>query len=414
MSSPKIPPLCNSPLYNSYNRRALNFTAGLGPYLYTSTGEEYLDFTSGVAVTGLGHAHPYLVSAIEQQAQKLWHVSNLFTIESQERLASRLCAISFADKVFFANSGAEAVECAIKTARRYYFAQGIANKNVIVSFSGAFHGRSLATLAATGNEKYLEGFDPRAPGFVQLSPRSSVEVLSQELQAIAPTVAGVIIEPIQGEGGVNVISKEMLQFLRNFCDANDALLIFDEVQTGIGRTGYVFAYEQFGIKPDIMALAKGLGGGFPIGACLSTQRAACGIVPGTHGSTFGGNLLAMAVANAVLDIILQPDFLVHVTQISARLFAGLQDLALRYKTIIGPPQGRGLLLGLPVKIASDRLIAACQEQKLLTLGCGNNLMRILPPLNITSDHVDEALQRLNAACKNLENTGLNHGGLQNA
>lgn len=391
-----------SHLYNSYARIPLNFTHGQGAYVYTDTAEEYLDFTSGIAVTGFGHAHPYINEALEQQAKKLWHLSNLFTIELQEKLASRLCAISFADKVFFANSGTEAVECAIKTARRYHFIQGNSEKNTIVSFCGAFHGRTLAALAATGNKKYLEGFAPKAPGFVQFSPQLPIAELEQQLQAMHNNIAAILIEPIQGEGGVNVIPDSMLQFLRRFCDANNCLLIFDEVQTGIGRTGQVFAYQHSGVKPDLMCLAKGLGNGFPIGACLGTEKAASAMTPGTHGSTFGGNLLAMAVANAVLDLILQPDFLAQSTEISNLLYKELSKIANKHSAIIEAPLGRGFLLGLKAKIPNEKLITACRNNKLLTLGGGNNVMRILPPLNITKEHVEQAAQKLDKACTDLQ------------
>ncbi|MDN5248619.1 aspartate aminotransferase family protein [Bartonella sp. TP] len=391
-----------SNLYNSYARIPLNFTHGKGAYLYSDTAQEYLDFTSGIAVTGLGHAHPYLNAALEKQAKTLWHTSNLFTIELQEKLAARLCNISFADKVFFANSGTEAVECAIKTARRYHFTQGNNEKNTIVSFCGAFHGRTIAALAATGNKKYLEGFDPKAPGFVQFSPQLSMNELKQQLQTISRTLAAIIIEPIQGEGGVNVIPDDMLQFLRSFCDANNCLLIFDEVQTGIGRTGSVFAYQHSGVKPDLMCLAKGLGNGFPIGACLGTAAVASAITPGTHGSTFGGNLLAMAVANAVLDLILQPDFLAQATEISSLLYDELGKIAHKHSTIIEAIHGRGFLLGIKAKIPNEKLITACRNNKLLTLGGGNNVMRILPPLNITKEHVEQAIHRLDKACTDLQ------------
>lgn len=386
----------NSCLYPNYNRVNINFSHGRGSYLYTHSGEEFLDFTSGIAVNSLGHAHPYLISKIQEQSAKLWHISNLFPIEPQEILAKRLCKYSFANRVFFASSGTEAVECAIKTARHYYYAQGKQEKYYIISFSGAFHGRTLGSLAATGRAKYSIGFGPDCAGFKKFSLETSKQELETALYDMAQKTAAIIIEPIQGEGGINVISNDFLQFLRNFCTENDILLIFDEIQTGIGRTGTLFAYEQTGVIPDIMTLAKGLGGGFPISACLCGKEIATDMKPGTHGATFGGNFLATTAANAVLDIVAEPNFLNQVKIQSNFLRSGLQELTNKFSNIINNLQGRGLLLGLKTNIV-EKLIFACREQKLLTLGADNNVMRLIPALNINQNESSLALKKLEAA-----------------
>src|SRR5437763_8076512 len=298
-----------------FARADLGFERGEGVWLVATNGERYLDFTSGVAVNALGHCHPHLVAALQEQATKLWHMSNLFKSPDGERLAARLCEASFADLVFFANSGAEAMECAIKIARKYHAAKGQPERYRIITFDGAFHGRTLATLAATGSPKYLEGFGPPVDGFDQ--------VLFGDLEAvkkaIGPHTAGILIEPLQGEGGVRAAPHALFKALRKLCDANGLLLIFDEVQTGMGRTGDLFAYQHTGVVPDIMALAKALGGGFPLGACLATAEAANGMTAGTHGSTFGGNPLAMAAGNAVLDVVLTDGFLERVRRVSLTL-----------------------------------------------------------------------------------------------
>ncbi|MGA8885036.1 MAG: aspartate aminotransferase family protein, partial [Pseudolabrys sp.] len=295
----------NSHLLPTYARVDLAFERGEGAWLFTAAGERYLDFTAGVAVNALGHAHPHLVKALTEQAHKVWHVSNLYRIPEGEKLADRLCAASFADTVFFQNSGAEALECAIKMARKYQSASGKPERYRLITFEGAFHGRTLATIAAAGNKKYLEGFGPPIDGFDQ-APFGDLDAVKR---AIGPETAGILIEPIQGEGGVRVAAPNFLRALRQLCDQHDLLLIFDEVQTGIARTGEMFAYERSGITPDVMALAKALGGGFPIGACLATAEASKGMTVGSHGSTFGGNPLAMAVANAVLDVVLADGFI---------------------------------------------------------------------------------------------------------
>lgn len=391
----------NSYLYPTYKRIELDFSHGKGSYLYTKNGEEFLDFTSGVAVNTLGHAHPYLIEKLTEQAKKLWHVSNLFTIQSQRILAKRLCDFSFAERVFFVSSGTEAVECAIKTARHYYYSKSKGEKTTIISFSGAFHGRTLGSLAATAREKYLEGFGPICPGFKQLNLEDSLDVINAQLKQLATTTAAIILEPIQGESGVNVISNEFLYFLRNFCNENEILLIFDEIQTGVARTGTLFAYEQTDVVPDIMTLAKGLGGGFPISACLCNKDIAKDMVPGTHGATFGGNYLATIVGNAVLDIVTEPDFLKNVKDVSAFLKTGLDILKNKFSNLIRDVRGKGLLLGIKLNIPSEQLVQACREQHLLTLTADNNVMRFTPALNITEQEADLALTKLEAALNSL-------------
>lgn len=381
------------PLYDTFARIGLRFERGNGAWLISDKGERYLDFTSGIAVNALGHSHPKLVEAVKAQAEKLWHVSNLFQSPEQEKLAGRLCANSFADKVFFCNSGAEALECAIKTARRYQYVSGHPERTDIITFEGAFHGRTLATLAAGGQEKYLEGFGPKAGGFVQV-PFGDEAALRA---AINDHTAAILIEPIQGEGGVRIVPNETLRLLRNLCDQNGLLLLFDEVQTGVGRTGKLFAYEWTGVTPDVVALAKGLGGGFPIGACIATAEAAKGMTPGTHGSTFGGNLLAMAAANAVLDVMLEDGFLDHVNAMANLFKQGLAAIIDRFPDVVSAIQGTGLLTGLKCVVPNGDVITALREEKILSVGAGNNVVRLLPPLNVTEDEIRDGLHRIETA-----------------
>ncbi|WSH02127.1 aspartate aminotransferase family protein [Rhizobium ruizarguesonis] len=326
-----------APLYDTYSRAPLRFERGEGVWLITESGERYLDFGAGVAVTSVGHSNPHVVGALKEQADKVWHLSNIYEIPGQERLAKRLTDATFADKVFFTNSGAEALECAIKTARRYQFSKGHPERFHIITFEGAFHGRTLATIAAGGQEKYLEGFGPKAPGFDQV-PFGDIEAVRA---AITDATAGILIEPVQGEGGVRPATTEFMKALRQLCDDNDLLLILDEVQTGVGRTGKLFAHEWSGITPDIMAVAKGIGGGFPLGACLATSEAASGMKAGAHGSTYGGNPLAMAVGSAVLDIILADGFLQHVRDVALVFRQGLASLKDRYPDVIEDIRGEG-------------------------------------------------------------------------
>jgi acetylornithine/N-succinyldiaminopimelate aminotransferase len=377
-----------------YARVDLAFERGEGAWLIATNGERYLDFTSGVAVNALGHAHPHLVEAVTEQAKKLWHVSNLYRIPEAERLAERLCAASFADVVFFANSGAEAMECAIKMARKYQAASGQPERYRIITFEGAFHGRTLATLAAGGQKKYLDGFGPVVEGFDQV-PFADLEATKR---AIGPETAAILIEPIMGEGGVRVVPPEFLRALRGLCDEHGLLLVFDEVQTGVGRTGQLFAYQQSGMSPDIMALAKALGGGFPLGACLATAGAAKGMVAGTHGSTFGGNPLAMAAAGALLDVVLADGFLERVRHTALILKQKLAEIRDRYPDVIAEVRGEGLLVGLRAVVPSAQLVDALRAEKMITVAAGDNVVRLLPPLIVSEDEVAEAVRRIDRAC----------------
>ncbi len=383
----------------TYARQDVVFERGEGAWIISTTGERYLDFASGVAVNSLGHAHPYLVKALTEQAGKLWHTSNLYRVAGQEKLSDRLCANTFADKVFFCNSGAEACEGAIKTARRYHHVCGHPEKKRIITFKGAFHGRTLATIAAAGNEKYMEGFGPDMPGFDCL-PYGDHDAL---IKAIGPETAAIMIEPIQGEGGIRVATNEMLVELRELCDKHGLLLILDEVQCGVGRTGKLFAHEWAGIKPDIMAIAKGIGGGFPVGAFLATEEAAKGMVPGTHGSTFGGNPLAMAVGNAVLDIVLEPGFLDAVQQKASHLKQALARVKDENPDLVEEIRGQGLLMGLKInaKVPSGDVVKACTAEKFLTVGAGDNVVRIMPPLNVAEAEIAEAVNRLGRALRKI-------------
>lgn len=386
------------PLYDTFNRAAgLRFERGEGVWLITDKGERYLDFAAGVAVNALGHSHPHLVGALTSQAEKLWHVSNLYEIPGQEKLGQRLVDATFADKVFFTNSGAEAIECAIKTARRYYYVTGQPERYRIITFEGAFHGRTLATIAAGGQAKYLEGFGPKVDGFDQV-PFDDEKALKA---AITPETAALLIEPVQGEGGLRVLSEESLRSLRKLCDENGILLILDEVQSGVGRTGKLFAHEWAGIEPDIMAIAKGIGGGFPMAACLATAEAAKGMTAGVHGTTFGGNPLAMSVGNAVLDIMLADGFLEHVRDISLTFKQGLASIVDRYPEIISEVRGRGLLTGLKCVVPNMEFVQALRDEHLLSVPAGDNAVRLMPPLTITEDEMREGLARIEAGCERL-------------
>jgi acetylornithine/N-succinyldiaminopimelate aminotransferase len=377
-----------------FARVDLGFERGEGAWLIATNGERYLDFTSGVAVNALGHSHPHLVAALQEQATKLWHMSNLFKSPDGERLASRLCEASFADFVFFANSGAEAMECAIKITRKHHAAKGHPERYRIITFEGAFHGRTLATLAATGSAKYLEGFGPPMDGFDQIA----LGDLDAVRKAIGPQTAGILIEPLQGEGGLRAAPHAFFKALRQLCDDNGLLLIFDEVQTGMGRTGELFAYKRLGVAPDVMPLAKALGGGFPIGACLATADAAAGMTPGSHGSTFGGNPLAVAAANAVLDVMLKPGFFEHVQKMSLLFKQKLASVVDRHPNVLAEVRGEGLLIGVKAVVPSADLVTALREQHLLTVGAGENVVRLLPPLIVSETEIEEAVQRLDRAC----------------
>ena len=383
-----------SALLPTYARSGLTFARGEGAFLFDESGERYLDFSSGIAVTALGHAHPRLVAALNEQAHKVWHVSNLYNIAEQERLGQRLCDATFADRVFFANSGAEAVEAAIKCARRYHFANGAPERYRLITFEGAFHGRTLATIAAGGQAKHLEGFGPPVDGFDQVAALD-IDVVKN---AISDQTAGVLLEPIMGEGGMREVPYRFLQDLRALCDEEGLLLILDEVQSGVGRTGRFYAHEWAEITPDIMSSAKGLGGGFPVGACLTTEAVGQAMVPGTHGSTFGGNPLAMAVGNTVLDVVLEPGFLEHVAQMGLRLKQRLAGLADEHSEIIAEVRGQGLMMGLQCKPQNIELVAALRERGMLTVPAGDNVVRLLPPLIVGEEEVDLATRTIDTAC----------------
>ena len=387
----------SSHLLPTYARADLAFERGEGAWLYTASGERYLDFTSGVAVNALGHAHPALVEALTEQAHKLWHVSNLYRIPGAERLAERLCAASFADVAFFCNSGTEALEGAIKMARKYHAVSGAPERYRIVTFEGAFHGRTLAALAATGNKKYLDGFGPPVEGFDQVAYAD----LDAVKKAVGPETGAILIEPVMGEGGVRVVPHSFLRALRELCDARGLLLIFDEVQSGIGRTGAMFAHEHSGVMPDIMALAKALGGGFPVGAFLATSEAAKGMTAGTHGSTFGGNPLAMAVANAVLDIVNTKEFLAQVRQTSLRLKQRLAELKDRHASVIAEVRGEGLLMGLRMVPPASAMVEELRAENMLVPAAGDNVIRLLPPLIIGEAEIAYAVDAIDRACTRL-------------
>ena len=386
-----------SHLLPTYARVDLAFERGEGAWLFTADGERYLDFTSGVAVNALGHAHPYLVSALEAQAKKVWHVSNLYRIPEGERLADRLCEATFADTAFFQNSGAEAIECAIKMARKYQSVSGKPERYRIITFEGAFHGRTLAALAATGNKKYLDGFGPPVDGFDQV-PYGDLEAVKK---AVGPATGAILVEPIQGEGGVRVPPSSFLRGLRALCDQHGLLLIFDEIQTGFARTGDLFVYQRVGVKPDIMTIAKALGGGFPVGACLATAEAGKGMTAGTHGSTFGGNPLAMAVGNAVLDVMLAPGFIQHVRDMGLLFKQRLAEIKDRHSAVVAEVRGEGLLMGLRMVPPVSEMVDELRNEKMITVAAGDNVVRLLPPLIIGEAEVAEAVARIDRACARL-------------
>ena len=385
------------PLYDTYNRAALRFERGEGIWLITEGGDRYLDFAAGIAVNSLGHSHPHLVNTLKDQADKLWHLSNLYEVPGQEKLGRRLVEATFADKVFFTNSGAEALECAIKTARRYHYVNGNPERFRVITFEGAFHGRTLATIAAGGQAKYLEGFGPKVDGFDQV-PFGDEAALRA---AITEETAAILLEPVQGEGGLRGFPEEFMRLLRQICDDKGILLILDEVQTGVGRTGRLFAHEWSGIKPDIMAVAKGIGGGFPMGACLATAEAAKGMTAGVHGTTYGGNPLAMAVGNAVLDVVLADGFLENVQETALTLKQGLASIIDRFPNVVSEIRGRGLLMGIKCVVPNVTLIQALRDEHFLSVGAGDNVIRLLPPLVTTPEEAREALRRIEMAVERL-------------
>jgi len=382
-----------SPLFETYARADIAFDHGEGSWLVDTRGERYLDFGGGIAVSALGHAHPHLVETLREQAGKLWHTSNLYEVPEQRRLAQRLVEATFADKVFFTNSGAEAMECAIKTARRYHYAKGHPERFRIITFEGAFHGRTLATIAAGGQPKYIEGFGPKVEGFDQV-PFGDLDALKA---AITGETAALAIEPVQGEGGIRPVPLQFLRDLRALCDEEGLLLIFDEIQCGMGRTGKLFAHEWAGIAPDIMAVAKAIGGGFPMGACLATEEAASGMVPGVHGTTYGGNPMAMAVGNAVLDVILEDGFLDAVRDKALRLKQGLAAIVDSHPDVLEEVRGEGLMLGLKCVAPNTALVKELYANHMLTVPAGDNVVRILPPLTATDEDIRTALERIETA-----------------
>jgi acetylornithine/N-succinyldiaminopimelate aminotransferase len=387
-----------TPLMPVYPRSPVRPVRGEGVYLFGEQGEKYLDFAAGIAVNVLGHAHPYLTKAIQEQVATLMHVSNLYGSPQGEALAKRLCDLTFADTMFFTNSGVEAVECAIKTARRYHYAKGNAHKHNLITFSNAFHGRTMATISATDQAKLRDGFAPLLTGFTVVEFND----LDAALGAIDENTAGFLVEPIQGEGGIRVSSHEFLSGLRAACDEHDLMLVFDEVQCGVARTGTLYAYQQYGVEPDIMATAKGIGGGFPMGACLATEKAAAGMVLGTHGSTFGGNPLAMAAGQAVLDIVADDEFLGQVRLKGERLRAALEQMIPNHDHLFDSVRGVGLMLGIKMKADSREFVNYLRTRGLLTVAAGENVVRVLPPLTIEEEHIREFVDGLSAAAAEYE------------
>lgn len=387
-----------TPLMPVYPRSPVRPVRGEGVYLYGEQGEKYLDFAAGIAVNILGHGHPYLTKAIQEQAATLMHVSNLYGSPQGEALAQRLVDLTFADTVFFTNSGVEAIECAIKTARRYHHAKGNAHKHDLISFSNAFHGRSMAAISATDQAKMIDGFAPLLPGFKV----REFNDLDAALAAIDENTAGFLVEPIQGEGGIRPGTHEFLSGLRAACDEHDLMLVFDEVQCGVARTGTLFAYEQYGLTPDIMAIAKGIGGGFPIGACLASEKAAAGMVIGTHGSTFGGNPLAMAAGQAVLDVVANEEFLNSVRLKGDRLRSALEQMIPNHDHLFESVRGTGLMLGIRMKADSRAFVNYLRTKGILTVSAGDNVMRVLPPLVIEEEHIREFVDGLSAAAAEYE------------
>ena len=386
------------PVLPTYNRAKLHFVKGEGSWLFEEDGRRFLDLGSGIAVNALGHAHPDLVKALTDQANALWHVSNLYEIPQQEKLAAQLVEATFADSVFFTNSGTEACELAVKMARKYHYEKGAPERIEILTFDGCFHGRSTAAIAASGSDKMVKGFGPVLPGFVHL-PWDDLEAVKA---AIGDATAAVLIEPVQGEGGIRVAEDSFLKELRALCDAHGILLIADEVQCGMGRTGRLFAHEWAGITPDIMMSAKGIGGGFPLGAVLATEEAASGMVAGTHGSTYGGNPLACAVGSAVMDHVANPDFLDAVNRKAGLLRQKLEGLVADHPDVFEAVRGQGLMLGLKcVKPAAD-LVNAGYDADVILVPAADNVARLLPPLTISEDEIAEAVTRIATAASTLE------------
>jgi len=393
----------NTAVMQTYARYNITFEKGEGTYLFDTAGRRYLDFGSGIAVNSVGHCHPHLVEALKKQAETFWHCSNLYHIPEQQRLADRLTANSFADAVFFNNSGNEAVEMMAKIARKYQFENGHPERYRVISIEGAFHGRSLAMLAAGKQEKHLKGFGPQVDGFDQVAFGN----LNEMRAAVTAETAAIIFEPVQGEGGIRPMEPDYVKALREIADEFDLLLMADEVQTGIGRTGTLFGYERAGITPDVMALAKGLGGGFPVGATLATAKVAAAMNPGSHGSTFGGNPLAMAVANAVLDIVLADGFLENIIATGDKLHSGMRDLVAKYPTLFAEARGLGLHLGLRCQdtVVGNDVVVKAMENGLLVVPAGDNVVRLMPPMTVTKAQIDDALEILDTSCAQLVEQG---------
>ena len=387
-----------SPVMPTYARLDVSFVRGEGAYLFDADGQRYLDFATGIAVNALGHCHPHLVEAVREQSGKLWHVSNMYQIPGQLKLAQRLVDATFADSAFFANSGAEAVECALKMARKYQHDNGKPERFRVIAFSNAFHGRTMSTIAAGGQEKHLAGFSPNMEGFDHV-PFGNLNAVRA---AITNETGAILVEPIQGEGGIRPASPEFLRGLRKIADEFGLLLIFDEVQCGVGRTGKLFAYEWADVTPDIMSVAKGLGGGFPVAACLAREAAAAALSAGSHGSTFGGNPLAMAAANAVLDVIMAPNFLKSVNEVAKKLWDQLIDLAATYPNVIEEIRGSGLMIGVKCKVDSSDFRGKLLDARMLSVGAADNVIRILPPLIINNSHIDEATQIFYDVCSQID------------
>ena len=387
-----------TPLMPVYPRSPVRPVRGEGVYLYGESGEKYLDFAAGIAVNILGHSHPHLTKAIQDQAATLIHVSNLYGSPQGEAFAQRLVDLTFADTVFFTNSGVEAVECAIKTARRYHYAKGNPHKHDLITFKNAFHGRTMGAISATDQAKMIDGFAPLLPGFKVVE----FDNLEAALAAVDVNTAGFLLEPIQGEGGIRPASREFLQGLRQVCDEKDLMLVFDEVQCGVARTGRLYAYEHYGVVPDIMASAKGIGGGFPLGACLATEKAAAGMVIGTHGSTYGGNPLAMAAGQAVFDLVANEEFLADVRSKGERLRSALEQMIPNHDHLFESVRGVGLMLGIKMKTDSRAFVTYLRTRGLLTVAGGDNVVRVLPPLNIEEAHIREFVEGLSAAAAEYE------------
>lgn len=384
-----------TPLMPVYARSEVAPVRGEGAYLFDADGNRWLDFASGIATNSLGHGHPHLVAAIARQAATLMHTSNLYAVPAQQHLAERLVSLTFADTVFFTNSGAEALECAIKTCRRYHHASGEPRRYEILTFSNAFHGRTLGTISATDQAKLRDGFEPLLTGFKVLPFDDLVAVR----ESVGPHTGGILVEPVQGEGGVRPGSAEFIRGLREIADAFGLILIFDEVQCGVARTGKLFAHEHYGVAPDIMAIAKGIGGGFPVGACLATEEAAKGMVIGTHGSTFGGNPLAMAACEAVLDVVTEPAFLDHVSRMSDRLRQSLEQMIPNHDWLFESVRGLGLMMGVKMKSEPRAFVNFARAHGILTVAAGDNVMRVLPPLTIDESHIAEFTQKLSDAAR---------------